>query len=71
MTAPTRERFPPHEMTEDEQAAVCGRFVMSPIAEPDPAGSGTYGREQAPPHGVVYVRAETFEETFGTPEEET
>jgi hypothetical protein len=48
-------------MNADEKAAVVGRFVMSPEARPDPAGSGVYGREQAAPHGVVYVRAEAFE----------
>jgi hypothetical protein len=52
-----RTTFPPHDMTEAEEAAIAGRFVMSPEARPDPAGSGIGGREKVPPHGVVYVRA--------------
>jgi hypothetical protein len=52
----TRSAFPPHELTEDEAAAIVGRFVMSPKPEPDPAGFGRDGREKAAPHGVVYVR---------------
>jgi hypothetical protein len=70
MTAPTREKFPPFEMTEEEAAATVGRFVMSPTAEPDPAGSGSGGREQAAPQGTVYVRAETFNEEDHEPPEE-
>lgn len=58
-----RTKFPPHDMTEDEKAATCGRFVMSPTAVPDPAGSGDDGREQPAPHGTVYVRAESFDES--------
>jgi hypothetical protein len=56
-------------MTEEEQAATAGRFVMSPKPVPDPAGSGDEGRESAAPQGEVYVRAEAFDET--EPEEES
>jgi hypothetical protein len=73
----TRTAFPPHELTESEAAAVVGRFVMSPIPQPDPAGrgegaplpEGVYstppsGRDPAAPHGVVYVRADLFDDLY-------
>jgi hypothetical protein len=58
--AEVRTKFPPVEYTDDEWAAVVGRFVMSPVVEPDPVGSGIAGREVAAPHGVVYVRSESL-----------
>jgi arginyl-tRNA synthetase len=64
-----RTTFPPKDFTEDERAAVAGRFVMDPKAEPDPAGSGKEGREKAAPHGVVYVRAESFDAATVAPAE--
>jgi hypothetical protein len=65
-----RTKFPPEEYTDDEWAAVVGRFVMSPEVAPPPVESGLFGRVAAAPHGVVYVRSETLTSTPEVEEEE-
>jgi hypothetical protein len=54
--AETRTAFPPHDLTEDEEAALVGRFNQDTEPQRDPAGHGRAGREKAAPRGVVYVR---------------
>jgi hypothetical protein len=52
----SRSTFAPHELTEDEEAAVVGRLDQDAQPQRDPPGSGRVGREQAAPRGTVYVR---------------
>jgi hypothetical protein len=60
--APTREKFPPHDFTEDEAHARKGRYVEDPkpvVCPPefsDSVDDGQFGRIPPAPHGTVYVR---------------
>jgi hypothetical protein len=58
MTGITRDKFPPHEYTDDEKAAVAGRYVENAKRETPPDEGGRYGRTPPAPHGTVYVSDE-------------